>query len=124
MDSTARRATIASQPGSTPRAGRSHGRIASPGRRCGSSRSEEHTSELQSLAYLVCRLLLEKKKKTSSTPTRRSPCRRRPTHPALPSAPETSHSSLNPDYLLHIRESLPSDHSHHIVVITRHSYCV
>src|SRR3989441_4721951 len=27
-----------------------------------SLRSEEHTSELQSLAYLVCRLLLEKKK--------------------------------------------------------------
>src|SRR2546425_10077690 len=27
-----------------------------------SQRSEEHTSELQSLAYLVCRLLLEKKK--------------------------------------------------------------
>src|SRR3989441_1696425 len=31
-------------------------------------RSEEHTSELQSLAYLVCRLLLEKKKK-KQTPT-------------------------------------------------------
>src|SRR2546423_7538334 len=29
----------------------------------GDLRSEEHTSELQSLAYLVCRLLLEKKKK-------------------------------------------------------------
>src|SRR2546425_6242665 len=29
-------------------------------------RSEEHTSELQSLAYLVCRLLLEKKKKQAS----------------------------------------------------------
>src|SRR3989441_7015489 len=29
----------------------------------GDRRSEEHTSELQSLAYLVCRLLLEKKKK-------------------------------------------------------------
>src|SRR5205823_13973659 len=28
------------------------------------ARSEEHTSELQSLAYLVCRLLLEKKKTT------------------------------------------------------------
>src|SRR5687767_15331349 len=27
-------------------------------------RSEEHTSELQSLAYLVCRLLLEKKKRS------------------------------------------------------------
>src|SRR3989441_807801 len=33
-------------------------------------RSEEHTSELQSLAYLVCRLLLEKKK---SRPFRASP---------------------------------------------------
>src|SRR5205823_13994040 len=31
-------------------------------RRDGARRSEEHTSELQSLAYLVCRLLLEKKK--------------------------------------------------------------
>src|SRR2546425_6181959 len=30
-------------------------------------RSEEHTSELQSLAYLVCRLLLEKKKKQVGT---------------------------------------------------------
>src|SRR3989441_2765209 len=30
------------------------------------TRSEEHTSELQSLAYLVCRLLLEKKKKPST----------------------------------------------------------
>src|SRR3712207_7280852 len=31
-----------------------------------SSRSEEHTSELQSRQYLVCRLLLEKKKKSKS----------------------------------------------------------
>src|SRR2546422_1477075 len=30
---------------------------------CGSRRSEEHTSELQSRLHLVCRLLLEKKKK-------------------------------------------------------------
>src|SRR5205823_8835909 len=30
-------------------------------------RSEEHTSELQSLAYLVCRLLLEKKKLMTSS---------------------------------------------------------
>src|SRR5436853_1703306 len=39
-------------------------------------RSEEHTSELQSLRHLVCRLLLEKKKKmteTGYTPSRRSP---------------------------------------------------
>src|SRR3712207_7356179 len=31
-------------------------------------RSEEHTSELQSRQYLVCRLLLEKKKNTTYTP--------------------------------------------------------
>src|SRR3712207_9554310 len=37
------------------------------GRRSGRPiRSEEHTSELQSRQYLVCRLLLEKKKKTKS----------------------------------------------------------
>src|SRR2546425_9724548 len=33
------------------------------------ARSEEHTSELQSLAYLVCRLLLEKKKKIDYNPS-------------------------------------------------------
>src|SRR3712207_7543952 len=33
------------------------------------ARSEEHTSELQSRQYLVCRLLLEKKKKPSQTTT-------------------------------------------------------
>src|SRR5260370_28762564 len=44
-------------------------------------RSEEHTSELQSHLNLVCRLLLEKKKKTTTMPTHRliryrSPCSR------------------------------------------------
>src|SRR5437899_5741740 len=32
---------------------------------CAARRSEEHTSELQSLRHLVCRLLLEKKKTTA-----------------------------------------------------------
>src|SRR6266404_9907434 len=45
-------------PGAGPHAG--HPPEAVPFHR---ARSEEHTSELQSLAYLVCRLLLEKKKK-------------------------------------------------------------
>src|SRR2546425_7711112 len=36
----------------------------------GAARSEEHTSELQSLAYLVCRLLLEKKKALPRPPPR------------------------------------------------------
>src|SRR2546425_6081182 len=50
-------------------------------------RSEEHTSELQSLAYLVCRLLLEKKTPIASerrytrTPSRR-PAPHRPRRPA------------------------------------------
>src|SRR3989441_5288971 len=40
-------------------------------------RSEEHTSELQSLAYLVCRLLLEKKKKHRKDSGYRSQCLQR-----------------------------------------------
>src|SRR2546425_7308326 len=36
------------------------------------NRSEEHTSELQSLAYLVCRLLLEKKKNKQPVNMQRS----------------------------------------------------
>src|SRR5687767_15749110 len=43
------------------------------------ARSEEHTSELQSLAYLVCRLLLEKKKRTPGCLKRR----RWPDYPRL-----------------------------------------
>src|SRR5687768_18094699 len=39
-------------------------RRAARGRRDGADRSEEHTSELQSRLHLVCRLLLEKKKKS------------------------------------------------------------
>src|SRR5262245_66487760 len=46
----------------------SHERVAIPGRHNTSGRrSEEHTSELQSLRHLVCRLLLEKKKKLLPT---------------------------------------------------------
>src|SRR6266853_3850692 len=41
-----------------------HGRRRGRGRCRGGPRSEEHTSELQSQSNLVCRLLLEKKKKT------------------------------------------------------------
>src|SRR5687767_15434326 len=48
-------------------------------------RSEEHTSELQSLAYLVCRLLLEKKKRRRPAVHRPPPPRRtRPPRPARP----------------------------------------
>src|SRR5258708_22814128 len=39
-------------------------------------RSEEHTSELQSPDHLVCRLLLEKKKKISNTPSNQPPQQR------------------------------------------------
>src|SRR6266478_8262529 len=52
-----------------PRAG---GRCELPHRNCG-SRSEEHTSELQSQSNLVCRLLLEKKTTPANTCSSRSP---------------------------------------------------
>src|SRR2546425_5568854 len=48
--------TFSGRPGMTPMT--THGSSSASCR----GRSEEHTSELQSLAYLVCRLLLEKKK--------------------------------------------------------------
>src|SRR2546429_6823774 len=35
---------------------------------CATARSEEHTSELQSRLHLVCRLLLEKKKNSTTAP--------------------------------------------------------
>src|SRR5947209_15440280 len=52
------------------------------------SRSEEHTSELQSRQYLVCRLLLEKKKQHDTTIRQRcvvttQPPSVLPNHPAL-----------------------------------------
>src|SRR3712207_6975774 len=45
------------------RAADAQGEVILPGKRL--QRSEEHTSELQSRQYLVCRLLLEKKKTTT-----------------------------------------------------------
>src|SRR5258705_7429522 len=48
-------------------------------------RSEEHTSELQSLRHLVCRLLLEKKKQRSNTDTKTETTERVRT-PARPSS--------------------------------------
>src|SRR5258705_9390278 len=47
-------------------------------------RSEEHTSELQSLRHLVCRLLLEKKKQSGERRTRMrgAPRTQRPVHEA------------------------------------------
>src|SRR3712207_6858345 len=42
------------------------GRVLEADREAGRHRSEEHTAELQSRQYLVCRLLLEKKKQSNS----------------------------------------------------------
>src|SRR5687767_15182628 len=55
------------RPPSGPRTQRFSSTASSPeSARENAERSEEHTSELQSLAYLVCRLLLEKKNQRSS----------------------------------------------------------
>src|SRR5262249_38203540 len=60
--------------------------------------SEEHTSELQSLTNLVCRLLLEKKNKRGLRPSRGRPVRQRARHqrPASNRLPaEVPHRSRN-----------------------------
>src|SRR3712207_6975161 len=63
---------MGSSMGGEPSCNRCHGRRAPHVPRAGGCcrevlrRSEEHTSELQSRQYLVCRLLLEKKKKTTN----------------------------------------------------------
>src|SRR5256885_11796781 len=57
-------------------------------------RSEEHTSELQSPCNLVCRLLLEKKKKTIATPHDVQPSHCTNLRPSLPpSYPATRSNS-------------------------------
>src|SRR5438876_2350817 len=56
------RATAPS-PSTTPGSTSSRSRPCTRAMKCSPSRSEEHTSELQSPVHLVCRLLLEKKKK-------------------------------------------------------------
>src|SRR5947209_18513509 len=53
----------------TSRSGGSAPRTPTPHQRSRRLRSEEHTSELQSRQYLVCRLLLEKKKILQALPT-------------------------------------------------------
>src|SRR2546426_1594071 len=60
-----RRARNAAAGGGKRRGGRHHAACV----RCG-ERSEEHTSELQSPCNLVCRLLLEKKKTTTTQGSR------------------------------------------------------
>src|SRR3712207_7080935 len=62
-DAAAARSRVA-RPGVAGRLSRDRRRAALAAPRLPSYRSEEHTSELQSRQYLVCRLLLEKKKST------------------------------------------------------------
>src|SRR3712207_8550910 len=82
-----------------PLSGRTHSRAPCPSQRKensprGSRRSEEHTSELQSRQYLVCRLLLEKKKNVHSH-VNTSPCRSTPSVVIKAPSDPLTHSSLN-----------------------------
>src|SRR2546430_2915360 len=72
-------------------------------------RSEEHTSELQSQSNLVCRLLLEKKKKNSHRVTSSGGQSQRLTHripPALPLSPYVTPQNALRDRV-RCRTSLP-----------------
>src|SRR6476660_10394367 len=71
---------------SSPSSGRPTAAIDGP---CRSARSEEHTSELQSPDHLVCRLLLEKKKKNiynyvTKNTTKQTPQNNTPTKQRIP----------------------------------------
>src|SRR5258705_9642470 len=76
----------------------SRGRGTTPSLRggpCSASRSEEHTSELQSLRHLVCRLLLEKKKNRKTT-SNTSPNKHHqsPVSPRMIKVRQPKHTSL------------------------------
>src|SRR3712207_7265555 len=58
---------LRARPAGAATAGAARPRPHRRGDRLVAARSEEHTSELQSRQYLVCRLLLEKKKKTTTS---------------------------------------------------------
>src|SRR5256886_10306361 len=71
-------------------------------------RSEEHTSELQSQSNLVCRLLLEKKKKTIAHPHRPTSQYRTAHSSLLPSkylnpAPSSELNNSSTAYCFHLR---------------------
>src|SRR5437016_6750028 len=79
--------TLFRSPGSAASTSRRQGsRRSSWGRlrSAGTRRSEEHTSELQSLTNLVCRLLLEKKKPIAAHPPRPGLVRGATAHTDLP----------------------------------------
>src|SRR5256884_6546574 len=81
-------------------AGSHHGRARGTRRRsgtCSSTRSEEHTSELQSRLHLVCRLLLEKKT-TTHTP---SALFQTSWSSPNPPRPHLLHHLLHPQLVLH-----------------------
>src|SRR5436305_244428 len=67
-------------------------------------RSEEHTSELQSCPHLVCRLLLEKKKKKTTNMTTQTRMTHNSKYTNLITRPHTNHCS----YLLTLPHKLPS----------------
>src|SRR2546430_12186741 len=80
------------------------------GNETGGIRSEEHTSELQSQSNLVCRLLLEKKKKpshqhTSTFHRATTTSRKLYTLPSQSMAPCSRSTSMSPSWPTHLRVS-------------------
>src|SRR5205823_8881669 len=82
------------------------------------SRSEEHTSELQSLAYLVCRLLLEKKKHNSNKNT--DPIAKSHQENFLRSAVATK--PLPHIFSLHVTQPKPYPVQHTTYISLHHNY--
>src|SRR5947199_4850471 len=80
-------------------------------------RSEEHTSELQSLRHLVCRLLLEKKKNTKTTSSPKQASSSTSTTPARTPAGSTALSHAAADAPQTYRNSM--DHSNTLQPLTQ-----
>src|SRR5258708_8183498 len=78
-------------------------------------RSEEHTSELQSPDHLVCRLLLEKKKKQRTPDRRRNPTRRNSGHSSTKSV-----GLIAPMHDVRERGAFRTTHSHFLLPMSTH----
>src|SRR5437762_6979569 len=83
--------------------------------RAASRRSEEHTSELQSPMYLVCRLLLEKKNGPFQTCSDLTEGRTRPSEilTARPATPAID-NAINIDTKLRVHFLFPRHHATHV----------
>src|SRR5262245_62452871 len=75
-------------------------------------RSEEHTSELQSLRHLVCRLLLEKKKTPTSNAAAQTDQDNKPTAPKAHARARDTRATKTTHHRQHVTQARPETQTH------------